>query len=173
MAIPAYMSITGKTQGLITKDAFTADSVGNTYQKGHENEVMVQAFSHQMIIPRDPQSGQPTGSRLHRPLCITKVFDKSSPLLLAALSTGETMTEVVIKWYRTSAEGKQEHYYTTTLKDAIIVEIKDYMYNCQDKANEHFTHLEDVHFSYREISWEHITANTAGSDDWRAPAAAG
>ena len=169
MATPAYMSITGETQGLITENAFTALSVGNTYQEGHEDEVMVQAFSHQMIIPRDPQSGQPTGSRVHHPLCITKVFDKSSPLLLAALSTGENLTEVTIKWYRSMDGGGQEHYYTTTLKDAIIVEIKDYMHNCQDKANEHFTHLEDVHFSYREISWEHITASTAGSDDWRKP----
>ncbi|MEG1042934.1 MAG: hypothetical protein RSE94_23765, partial [Pseudomonas sp.] len=30
MATPAYMSITGEKQGLITAGAFTADSVGNT-----------------------------------------------------------------------------------------------------------------------------------------------
>ncbi|MQT72099.1 type VI secretion system tube protein Hcp, partial [Pseudomonas sp. FSL R10-0071] len=29
MATPAYMSITGAKQGLITSGAFTADSVGN------------------------------------------------------------------------------------------------------------------------------------------------
>ncbi|OHW58303.1 hypothetical protein ABI36_0213485 [Pseudomonas aeruginosa] len=32
MATPAYMSITGTKQGLITAGAFTEDSVGNTYQ---------------------------------------------------------------------------------------------------------------------------------------------
>ena len=53
MAIPAYMSVTGEKQGLITAGAFTADSVGNTYQEGHEDQVMVQAFSHDVIIPRD------------------------------------------------------------------------------------------------------------------------
>ncbi len=31
MATPAYMSITGTKQGLITAGAFTEDSVGNTY----------------------------------------------------------------------------------------------------------------------------------------------
>ena len=124
MATPAYMSVTGEKQGLITAGAFTADSVGNTYQEGHEDQVMVQGFSHQVIIPRDPQSGQPTGQRIHRPVCITKVFDKASPLLLAALTSGERMTSIEIKWYRTSAAGTQEHYYTTTLEDAIIVEIK-------------------------------------------------
>ena len=167
MATPAYMSVTGEKQGLITAGAFTADSVGNIYQEGHEDQVMVQAFSHQVIIPRDPQSGQPTGQRVHKALCITKVFDKSSPLLLSALTSGEKMSEVTIEWYRTSASGTQELYYTTKLEDAIIVEIKDYMHNCQDPANSHFTHLEDVHFTYRKITWTHEVCGTTGSDDWR------
>ncbi|MDP5566664.1 type VI secretion system tube protein TssD, partial [Pseudomonas aeruginosa] len=54
--------------------AFTEDSVGNTYQEGHEDQVMVQGFNHEVIIPRDPQSGQPTGQRVHKPVVITKVF---------------------------------------------------------------------------------------------------
>ncbi len=92
MATPAYMSITGTKQGLITAGAFTEDSVGNTYQEGHEDQVMVQGFNHEVIIPRDPQSGQPTGQRVHKPVVITKVFDKASPLLLAALTSGERLT---------------------------------------------------------------------------------
>jgi type VI secretion system effector, Hcp1 family len=171
MATPAYMSITGTKQGLITAGAFTADSVGNTYQEGHEDQVMVQGFQHEVIIPRDPQSGQPTGQRVHKPVVITKVFDKASPLLLAALTSGERLTKIEIQWYRTSAAGTQEHYYTTTLEDAIIVDIKDYMHNCQDPANSHFTHLEDVHFTYRKITWTHEVSGTSGSDDWRSPVA--
>ncbi|MFG0680554.1 type VI secretion system tube protein Hcp, partial [Pseudomonas sp. xss_4] len=34
MSTPAYISITGKTQGNITQGAFTSDSVGNIYQEG-------------------------------------------------------------------------------------------------------------------------------------------
>ena len=169
MATPAYMSVTGEKQGLITAGAFTADSVGNTYQEGHEDEVMVQAFSHEVFIPRDTQSGQPTGMRVHKPVRITKVFDKASPLLWAALTSGERLSEVVIQWYRTSASGTQEHYYTTTFEDAIIVEINGSMHNCQDPENAHFTHLEDVHFTYRKITWTHEVSGTSGSDDWRKP----
>ncbi len=165
------MSITGTKQGLITAGAFTEDSVGNTYQEGHEDQVMVQGFNHEVIIPRDPQSGQPTGQRVHKPVVITKVFDKASPLLLAALTSGERLTKVEIQWYRTSAAGTQEHYYTTVLEDAIIVDIKDYMHNCQDPGNAHFTHLEDVHFTYRKITWTHEVSGTSGSDDWRSPVA--
>jgi type VI secretion system secreted protein Hcp len=169
MATPAYMSITGKKQGLITAGAFTADSIGNSYQEGHEDQVMVQGFSHEVIIPRDPQSGQPTGARVHRPMKVTKVFDKASPLILAALTSGELLSKVTIQWYRTSAAGTQEHYYTTELQDAIIVSVNDYMYNCQDPANSHFTHLEDVEFTYRKITWTHEVCGTSGSDDWRTP----
>ena len=169
MATPAYMTIKGIKQGKITEGAFTADSVGNIFQEGRENKIMVQGFQHQVSVPRDPQSGQPTGLRVHHPLIITKVFDKVTPLLQEALANGERMEEVVIQWFRTSAAGTQEHYFTTTLEDAIIVEIKDYMLNCQDPANAHFTHLEDVHFSFRKITWTHEVSSTSGSDDWRSP----
>jgi len=170
MPTPAYMTIEGKTQGKITDGASTEDSVGNIWQEGHENEVMVQAFDHKILVPRDPQSGQPTGQRVHQPLTITKVYDKSSPLLYQALTTGERL-KAKIKWFRTSAAGMQEHYFTHELEDAIIVDIVAHMPNCQDPGQAHFTHLEDVSFSYRKITWTHEVAGTSGSDDWRAPKA--
>ena len=106
MPTPAYLSLEGTKQGLITAGTFTEDSVGNIFQEGHEDQILVQAYNHQVIIPRDPQSGQPTGQRVHKPVVITKVFDKASPLLLAALTSGERLTKVEIQWYRTSAAGK-------------------------------------------------------------------
>lgn len=42
MPTPCYISITGQTQGNITAGAFTADSVGNIYVQGHEDEMLVQ-----------------------------------------------------------------------------------------------------------------------------------
>ena len=171
MPTPAYLTIKGTKQGLITEGTFTSDSVGNIYQEGHEDEILVQAFDHQVIIPRDPQSGQPTGQRIHKPLMITKVFDKSSPLIFTALTTGEMLTECELKWYRTSAEGNQQHYFTIKLEDAIIVDVTSRMPNCQDPGQSHFTHLEDVYFTYRKIIWTHEVSGTSGSDDWRVPVA--
>jgi len=166
MATPAYMSITGVKQGLITKGAYTEESVGNTYQSEHEDEVIIQGFSHEVTIPCDPQSGQVVGQRVHKPLIITKAFDKSSPLLFQALTTNECLSKVEIKWFRATKSGS-EHYYTTTLEDAAIVNIKGYMHNCQDLSNSHYVQMEDVQFSYRKITWTHVVANTSGSDDWR------
>ena len=67
MPTPCYISITGQTQGNITAGAFTADSVGNIYVQGHEDEMLVQEFQHNVTVPTDPQSGQPSGQRSHKP----------------------------------------------------------------------------------------------------------
>ncbi len=159
MPIPAYIKITGEKQGLITAKC--------GIQRGHEDEVLVQAFSHEVLTPVDVQSGQPTGQRMHKPVVITKVFDKSSPLLYNALCTGERMKEVEITWWQVTG-AKQEHYFTHKLEDAIIVHIKASMPNCQDPAMAHFTHLEEVYFTYRKISWEHVVGKTSALDDWNA-----
>lgn len=172
MPVPAYLKVNGERQGLITKGNFTAASVGNTYQEGHEDECLVEAFEHQIMLPRDPQSGQPTGQRVHRPLKITKIMDKSSPLLFRALTSGELLPEVTLVFYRTSTQGTMEHYFTIKLEDAIIVDIVEYMPNCQDPAQAHFTHLEDVHFTYRKIIKTHEIASTSESDDWRTQSTA-
>ncbi|SIS16074.1 type VI secretion system effector, Hcp1 family, partial [Aquipseudomonas alcaligenes] len=36
MPTPAYLSLEGTKQGLITAGTFTEDSVGNIFQEGHE-----------------------------------------------------------------------------------------------------------------------------------------
>jgi len=106
---------------------------------------------------------------MHKPLTITKVFDKSSPLFYVALATGERLTKCLLNFYRTSTEGTQEAYFKIELEDAIVTNIRAFMYNCQDPQKAHFTHLEDISFTYRRITWSHIVAGTEGTDDWRAP----
>ena len=169
MPTPAYMSIEGETQGNITEDCNTEDSVGNFYREGHESEFLVQEFNHVLLVPTDSQSGQPSGPRRHEHLEVTKIYDKSSPLLYNALVTGERMKTCEIRWFRTNRAGQEEHYFTHTLEDAVIVKINAYMPNAQDPAMENFTHLERIHLTYRKITWEHVIASTSGTDDWRAP----
>ena len=171
MPIPAYLRVEGERQGLITSGNFTESSVGNIFQEGHADEALIEAFEHQIILPRDPQSGQPTGQRVHKPLKVTKVFDKSSPLLMRALTSGERLPKVELKFYRNSATSTIEHYYTIQLEDALIVDIQQYMPHCQDPATNHYTHQEDVYFTYRKIIKTHEIASTSESDDWRTPSA--
>ncbi len=46
MANTIYLTITGKKQGLISSGCSTYDSIGNKYQTGHENEIYVYSFDH-------------------------------------------------------------------------------------------------------------------------------
>ena len=169
MPTPAYMSIEGLRQGNISAGANSMESMGNRYQEEHEDEITLQSYKHDIIIPRDPQSGQPSGQRVHQAFTVSKIFDKSSPLLYAALTSGERLSKVTIKWFRTSMQGTQEHYFTHELEDGMIVDIKGYMPNALDPSLGHMTHMEDISFTYRKISWTHEISGTSGSDDWRAP----
>ncbi len=42
MPTPCYSSTQCQTQGNITAGAFTADSVGNIYVRGHKDQILVQ-----------------------------------------------------------------------------------------------------------------------------------
>ena len=173
MATPAYINIWGKTQGHITKDAFTADSVGNGFVEGHKDEILAQEIEHEIGTPTDPQSGQPTGQRVHKPLTFTSALNKASPLLYQALATGEMLNTVEVKWFRTSTDGKQEHFFTTKLEDATVVNINTVLPHAQDTENSNYTQLIKTSLAYRKVSWSHVVAKTEASDDWREPVAAG
>ncbi|HTV87150.1 MAG TPA: Hcp family type VI secretion system effector [Dyella sp.] len=157
MPTPAYISITGKTQGNITEGAFTADSVGNVYVEGHEDQILVQEIEHRVTTPTDPQSGQPSGQRVHK------------PPMYQSLASSEMLPKVEVQWFRTSVDGKQEHFFTTQLEDATIVDITTVLPHAQDASKSDYTQPIKVALAYRKISWTHAIAGTEASDDWRKP----
>ena len=116
MPTPCYISIEGETQGLITAGALSTDSIGDAFVEGHEDQMLVQEFNHNVTVPTDPQSGQPSGQRVHKPFQFTVALNKAVPLLYNALASGEKMKTVELKWYLTSIEGKQENFFHTEIK---------------------------------------------------------
>jgi type VI secretion system secreted protein Hcp len=160
MPQPAYLTLKGETQGNIE---------GSCDQKGHENTILVQAFNHEVMIPPNPQTGAPTGPRVHKPLTITKVYDKATPKLYLALTSGEHLPSVEMKLYRINNKGAEELYFTTTLEDAIVVSVKPWMMNCLDPNSKSFTHMEDVSFTYRKATWKWVPDGIESEDDWNVP----
>jgi type VI secretion system secreted protein Hcp len=161
------MSITGAKQGQITQDACNPESIGNDHEKEHVNQIKVLAFDHLIEVPGDIVSGQTTGRPVHRALRITKLFDRSSPLLYQAMITGETLSEVEISWYRTAVVGGEELYYRTMLEGARIVQIRDLMADCRDMDKSRSSHMQEVDFCYDTISWSHEISNTVGIAELR------
>jgi type VI secretion system secreted protein Hcp len=160
MPMEAHLTLTGEKQGAIK---------GSCTKAGREDSIEVKQMDHDIHIPRDPQTGLGSGQRIHGPLTITKEFDRSSPLLYQALCTGEHMKDVTIKWYRIDPAGKQQHYFTHLLTDAIIVAMKPYMPLTFLKENESYRHMEQVSFTYRKIKWTAEVDNTLAEDDWLTP----
>lgn len=162
MPTPAYLTIQGTSQGLITAGALSKESVGNIHQSGHNDKILVQALSHGMYIP-------PEGSyRMHKPLVITKIIDKSSPLINSALVNAEHLEVCRLDFYRTAAEGVQEHYYTMELEEALIIAADVTMPHCNDPSKAYLGHMEEIHITYRKITWTHHIAGTESADQWRA-----
>ena len=162
MPMPPYLTLIGEKQKLITQGCSTLESMGNNYQLGREDQILVESFHQHFYRPKGAQAG----GRVHGPVTITKVFDKATPLIFEAWRTGETLSLCKLDWYRISPRGFQEHFYTMVFKDAVITNIDLTMPNWRDPAFAHVTQLEAVTFAYRTITVTHENCGTMGSDNW-------
>ena len=160
MAMPAHLTLEGEQQGVID---------GSCDMQGREKTILVYSMSHDISIPRSPTDGLSTGKRVHGPLTITKEFDKSTPKLYQALCTGEHLKNVTLKWYRITKQGKEEHYFTHVLEDAIIVSIKPSMPITLLKDNDPYRHMDEVSFTYKKIKWTWEADGIEAEDSWAVP----
>ena len=160
MPMPSHMTIEGENQGKMD---------GSCDMEGREDTILVYAVDHDIHIPRDPQSGLASGKRIHGPFRIVKEFDKSSPKIHQALCTGEHLSDVTIKWYRIDPNGSEEHYYTHTLTNAIVVEVKPFMPLAFMPENEPYRHMEEVSFTYEKIKWTWEVDGIEAEDSWKVP----
>lgn len=111
-------------------------------------------LSHEIISPRDPASGLPTGKRMHKPIVFTKQLDSTTPLLLNALVTNENLTSVLIGLLR---NGQQVA--TIKLTNASVADYTDH------GDTEHWA------LTYQKIEWTWVDGGITASDDWEAPVA--
>lgn len=160
MALNAYLRLKGATQGEIK---------GSVTQAGREGSIMVIAFEHEVISPRDPASGLPTGRRQHKAITITKEIDRSTPLLMNALTHNENITEWELRFWQPSATGKQVQFYTIQLVNASIASIRQEMLNNRYPENVHHKEREHVSFCYQKIIWTFEDGGITAEDDWETP----
>src|SRR6185312_14088488 len=133
MALAAYLTIVAERQGPI---------LGSVTQKGRENQILVTAVHHEIVCPRDPQSGIPTGKRMHKPFTITKELDQSTPLLFQVLCTNENIREAPI------------NFKMANIRSPRLTYLKEY---------------EEVSFTYQKISWTWNDGGKSAEDDWETP----
>lgn len=167
MALNAYLKLKGQKSGQIK---------GSVIQKGRENMIEVNAYSHEIVSPRDAASGLPTGRRMHKPFVITKELDKSSPILYNVMVTNETLTEFELKFFAANSgsrvnAGAEVNHYTIKLTNANIASIRSVMRNNNDAELAKFPVEEEISFTYQKIEWTWVDGGITALDDWESPVA--
>lgn len=146
---------------------------GSSEKEGRDGTSDVFEIEHHIHQPVDPTTGQPTGVRVHNPLRVVKVIDKATPGLHKAMCTAQRLKEAVLTFYRIDPETRQEQkYYTITLRQCRVVDIRPYMPMSFVPANESYKHMEQVSFVYEEIEWNWLPDSVVEMDKWRSPGGA-
>ncbi len=165
MALQAYLNLKGQKQG---------DMKGSVTQKGREGKIAIIAVSHEIISPRDPASGLPTGKRMHKPFVITKELDKSSPLLYNALVNNENIPDWQLQFWTpqikaTTGTGSEVQHYTVKLTNANVASIAFRMANNKHPDLMKFAEYEEIAFTYQKIEWTWNDGGIMSADDWESP----
>ncbi|WP_145564584.1 Hcp family type VI secretion system effector [Yersinia aldovae] len=154
MANLIYLTLKGEKQGLISQGCSTLASIGNKYQSGHENQIFILQLNHSITRSQNVN---------HQPINFIKPLDKSSPLLMIAITDNETV-DLVFDFYRTSQSGSQEKYYSVSLQGATLVGLN---VNYPHAINHDNGQPEEVvSVQYRDITCQHHIAGTSGYSIW-------
>jgi type VI secretion system secreted protein Hcp len=144
---------------------------GSVTQKGREGRIAVIAVSHEIISPRDAESGMATGKRQHKPLAITKEVDRASTGLRSMLISNEETKEWELQFFRPSPTGAETQYLTIRLTAASIASTDMVMPNNKDPNLTKLETYEEVTFVYQRIEWTWVEGGLVAVDDWESPIA--
>ena len=140
-----YLRITGETQGNISAGCGTYASVGNRWQRGHEDEIFAFSLTHAL---------RSTGKGINlEGLRFQKLIDKSTPLFINTITNNERLF-IEIDFWRINRTGRWERYYYIELRNASITDIHTRI-TLSDLPTE------DISVAYDYILCKHLTANTA------------
>lgn len=170
MPTDIYMTIEDDEGNVLTEGASAEDSIGAFNKEAHEDEILVLAFQHDVKVPTDDRTGERTGNPRHSKLQISKLVDKSSPLLWGALAQNSALT-VTIEFYRgadSGSGGEPVHFYTIELEGAKINAIRNVSPDIMNPDNDAYMAYEDVGFTYNSITWEHEVCSTNATCKWSA-----
>jgi type VI secretion system secreted protein Hcp len=161
MAQAFYITAQGQKQGAIK---------GDVTQKGHEGAILGLALAHDIISPRDPASGLPTGKRMHKPLTVTIPWGSATPRLLNALYNNENLTTVHLSFSRTTPAGIDAEFMTIDLTNASVSEVASTVPNVSDPNLSKLQEYNDVSFTYQKITTTFAVGGITATDDWTAHA---
>jgi type VI secretion system secreted protein Hcp len=160
MALNAYLTIVAEKQGRLR---------GSVTQKGREEQILVFGAFHEIVCPRDPASGRPTGKRMHKPFVILKDVDRASPLINSALAHNERLSTVELRFYQPSSTGQEKNHYTVTLTNATVSSMQLRLPRTNSPKSARLNEYEEIAFTYQKIDWTYPEGGMSAVDDWETP----
>lgn len=153
MSNPAYMWLTDENGSPMTGASLVSGRIG---------AIELKSLTHNVNIPADSNTGRLTGTRIHAPIMFQKEFDRVTPLLYKALTTGVTLKSAMIKMYMINEAGVEIEYFNILLENVKITSITPDLYPGVGSG----THLETVLLRYESITWKHCEGNIVYKDSW-------
>jgi type VI secretion system secreted protein Hcp len=135
-------------------DAVVATVFVKSQQSGafSDDPIDVTAVSHEIVSPRDPATGLPTGKRQHKPIALTMAWGPSTPHFLNALANNENLS-----FFRLSLLSDGQEVARIELTNASVAQF--------DEHGDNVT----FQFTYQKIQWTWLDPNVAAEDDWESP----
>jgi len=166
MAYEFYVSIEGATQGKFH---------GESPKKDQAQKIPGLAFHYEVVSPRDPASGLPTGKRQHKPISFLKEWGAATPQLFQALVTNENLKTVKFEFLQVDkTTGKEGVYFTIDLTNATVADIKqssgsaDGADAAKHSSSQGIKELETITLAFQKITLTYVKDKTSAMDDWES-----
>ena len=134
--------------------------------RDREGSIEVNGFVHNLSLPTDAFTGKITSTRQHTPVVFQKDIDSSSPYLMKAVATGQTLKSAQFKWYKINDAGQEAEYYNMLAENVRVVSVTPLMHDTKDPAKEKHNHMEMVELRYDKITWKYCDGNVQFTDSW-------
>ena len=157
----AYMELTLATSGKL-------DGQSTTHSLGRKGLFECWSFYHEVNAPRDPNTHQATGRRVHQPIEVMVPVTDASPLILQALCSNESVTKAVFRFFRHDRAGKEEEYYKVTIEDGTVSHFSTRLPNAKATDLSFHDEYHHIKFTYRKVTTEAVKGGKMTSDDWQA-----
>jgi type VI secretion system secreted protein Hcp len=147
---------------LVASSQLSGPIDGEARAAGREGWIPVLGWFHGIERPLDASSGATTGEPKHTPIVIRKRIDHASPLISKALADNDQFDEWILRVYRETDAGQEQHYYSITLQNARVAGVHTTTESTHEVR-------EEVSFSYQKITWTFEEGGITAEDDWETP----
>jgi type VI secretion system secreted protein Hcp len=162
MADNVYLELIGQTQGAIHGESATTSL-------GRADKIECVAYDNAATAAlTGAGAGMATGRHSFGPFIIRKRIDKSSPLLLRALTTNEDL-HGTFRFYRPSpsGDGTTQQFYTVEFSNARLSAVRQYVPDTLLPETSNLPPLEEVSIIASRVTWTYVEGNIAHTTDVR------